>query len=398
MANDKTIDNTTVSEGGFIKDLYNTFVESYTAMYDIELKLDELENMAKDIIPEEFKVCDIPEYLDKMQNLINNVVAIPTEMVAALNATINGIIEDGIENLQELTDKVGEEIKNATDQAQEKLNDIKNSVDEKVDEITEKANEVKENINSEISELASKLTIPMEVVKYPAMGIILKRFQIIKYRCEIIQKSLLVLMAKTRKKVLASLLIGKDDAGSPATTPIKAFLMGVAVVANVIATIVGILLNLIDTIVILNVDAAGCAFGPTPKSLMMVKKMNVLNAKQSTTASIPEPVDLAITETAKQYEVAKGEAKKSQVLAMSATATASVANGGQFNPGNFPSLPKVDGTAIKQAIKLLLMSLVDAEALPRYEKLTPINIRFLVFLITGFEPAAKKSFGMPGFP
>lgn len=409
MAKDKKIDCATIKEEGFVQDLAKTFVDCYKSMFNIELKVDELEKMARDILPEEFKICDIPEYLEKMQRLISDVVSIPTEMVSALNGAISGVVQEIAEKAKELTDKVAEEVKELTDKAQEKLNDVKESISEKIEDVTEKIEddieEIKSNVSEkieeakdEISELAGKLMIPADAIKYPAMTIILKRFQIIKYRCEIIQKSLLVMMAKARKKVLSSLLTGKDDAGSSATAPLKAFLIGVATTANVIANIIGMLLNIINSIVILNVDASGCAFGPTPKSLMMNSKMTVANTKQSTTCSIPEPIDIAITEAEAQYEVVKGETKKAQILAMASAGATSVANGGVFNPGQFPALPKMDGTAIRQAIKIILMSLIDAEALPRYEKLTPINVRFLMFLITGFEPAAKKTFGLPGFP
>ena len=205
-------------------------------------------------------------------------------------------------------------------------------------------------------------------------------------------------MAKLRKKVLLELMYNKDDSGSPATAGIKAFLMSMAVVANVIATVMGVILNIINAIVILNVDASGCCFGPTPKSLMMNSKMTVANVNGSTTAPIPQPIEKLISEVENQVEKANGEIKKANVLAMASNAAASVSGGGSFNPGSFPALPKFDGKAVRQAIALLIMALVDAEALPRYEKLTPINIRFMVFLITGFEPAAKKTFGFPGFP
>jgi hypothetical protein len=194
------------------------------------------------------------------------------------------------------------------------------------------------------------------------------------------------------------MLLGKDDAGSAISAPIKALLMGIAITANVLATIVGVILNVINSIVILNVDATGCAFGPTPKSFMTTSKMTVANSKQSTTAPIPEPIDTLITEAERGYEKAKGEIKKAQVLAMASAGASSIAGGGVFDPGSFPSLPKLDGTAIRQAISLLLATIFEAEALPRYEKLTPTNIRFLTFLITGFEPAAQKTFGIPGFP
>ena len=398
MAEDKKIDCAEVDGEKFSKDLAETFVECYKSVFDIELKIDDIEKMALEIVPEDFVLCDIPEYLNKFTNLIQKVVGIPNELISALNAAITGVVSDIQEKAQELADEAMEEVNEAVDQT-------KQAVQEKVDEVKEKIDEKKEEAQNKIDEKKDELTatleslkIPLEAVRYAAMGIILKRFQIIKYRCEIIQKSIMVLMAKLRKKVLLELMTGKDDSGSPATTGIKSFLMTMAIVVNVIAIIMGVILNIINSIFILNVDAAGCCFGPTPKSFMMSSKMTVANVNGSTTAPIPQPVEKLISEAENKIDKANGEIKKANILAMASNAAASVSGGGSFNPGQFPALPKFDGEAVRQAIKLLLMTLFDAEALPRYEKLTPINIRFMVFLITGFEPAAKKTFGIPGFP
>ena len=49
-------------------------------------------------------------------------------------------------------------------------------------------------------------------------------------------------------------------------------------------------------------------------------------------------------------------------------------------------------------VRMLLQLVTDADALPRYEMLSASNIRFLTFLVTGFEPAGKMTFGIPGYP
>ena len=349
MAEDKKIDYVVAENSEFNTDLATTFVDCYKSIFDIEIKIDDLEKTVTEIIPDDFVLCDCPLYLNKFTTLAQEIATLPNNLVSALNKAISGINDDT-------------------------------------------------PANSYPDSSTNSLKLPLSLTKYPATTIILKRFQIIKYKCEILEKSIMVLMARLRKKVLLELLSGKDDAGSPTTTPIKMFLMGVAVTANVIATIIGIVLNIINAVVILNVDASGCAFGPTPKSLMMTSKMTVANAKGSTTCPTPEPIDKLITEAENAQKKTNGELKKAHILAMSAESASNIANGGQFSVGNFPSLPKIDGTAIRQSIRLLLATLIDAEALPRYEKLTPTNIRFLTFLITGFEPSAKKTFGLPGFP
>ena len=91
MAEDKKIEGTEVGSEGFAKDLAETFVDCYKTVFDMELKVDEIEKIASEIIPEEFCVCDIPVYLQKMGNLVQEVMSIPVEMVSALNVAISGV-------------------------------------------------------------------------------------------------------------------------------------------------------------------------------------------------------------------------------------------------------------------------------------------------------------------
>ena len=78
-------------------------------------------------------------------------------------------------------------------------------------------------------------------------------------------------------------------------------------------------------------------------------------------------------------------------------AAASSATG--FTLPQFPNLEAFDIKKIKPLIETLMLPLqFTADPLPRYEKLNILNIGFLIFLITGFEPAAKQSFGIPGMP
>lgn len=350
MARDRQVENTELSTENTGKELIDVFVDSYKSIFDVEQKVDDLEKLAGEIVPDEFNICDIPDYIEKATTLMGEVVKIPNEMASALNQAMGTV----------------------KDTAQNKLNE--------------------KDGNSE------QLKISPKTLAYAAMGIILKRFQIIQYRIKYLQKFVELKLAELRKKLLIEMLKGKDDAGSAISLPLKQLILVVGVVANVISTIVGILLTFINAIVILNVDASGCAFGPTPKSLMMTSKMVVANTRMSTTNNIPEPIDQLIAQAETSIEQANGEIKKARVLTMSSNAASKVANGGQFSVEPFGQLPKFDASIIRDAIKIIMALLLDAEALPRYEKLSIINIRFLVFLITGFEPAAKKTFGFPGFP
>ena len=405
MAEDKQIDCAVASGKSVAKDLATTFVDCYKSLFDIELKIDDIEKMALDIIPEQIVLCDIPIYINKLTALVQEIASIPAELIAALNAAITGVVTDIQEKAQELAEQAMDKVNSAVDKAKDAVNDAKEAVQEKIDEVKEavqeKVDEVKEAISEkkdEMTETLESLNIPLEAIKYSAMGIILKRFQIIKYRCEMIQKCILILLAKLRKKILMDMLSGKEDAGSAVSTAIKTFLLGIAATATLISNVVSILVNFINNIFILNIDASGCVFGPTPKNLWQTSKMTIANENQSTTCPIPRWMDELITKAENKIIEANGKIKKAQVAAMSSAAAATVASGGAFSLGDFPELPKFDSSIIRTAVNALIMALFDAESLPRYEKLTPINIRFMVFLVTGFEPAAQKTFGIPGFP
>lgn len=65
-----------------------------------------------------------------------------------------------------------------------------------------------------------------------------------------------------------------------------------------------------------------------------------------------------------------------------------------------PVLQKIDqnklSNIVQNALNVLLTGL--SEPLPKYEKLSITNIRFLLWLSTVFEPGMKASFGLPGMP
>lgn len=362
MAQDKEIYNASVDDSVVKGNLVDTFVESYKTVFNIESKIDKLESLASSIIPNDFNVCDIPKYMENAQSLVEEVSSIPSELINALNVALGAVNDELLEEVEEIHDKI------------------------------------EENVNNTIDEIKSKLKIPYNILAYSATAIILKRFQIIQHRIKIIQLSIQLRLSELRKKILLGILNGKDDSGSDISTPIKQFILGVGMTANVISNVVSTLLKFIESFNIMNIDGAGCAFGPTPKNLMKSAKMIIANTRSSTTNTIPEEIDIAITEAENKLKETYAESKKAKLISMSASSSAKVASGEDFSVEAFGSLPKFDGSIIRETIKAILQLILDAEALPRYEKLSISNLRFLVFLTTGFEPAAKKSFGIPGFP
>jgi len=240
-------------------------------------------------------------------------------------------------------------------------------------------------------------TIAAGLEDYCATGILLKKFQVLKFKME---KMKLLIERKVLEITNGVLVWTLNGRGSMLTTPIQvplAAISALASVANTIMTVLGSILSLLSNIPFININAAGAALFMTPKS-MMKTDITIANSNQSTTNSIPSFVDTALTEVEESIKKANGVIKKSKIAACAADGAASAAAGSFEYAGIGNVFEKFDPKKIRDLINALLATLFDADALPRYEKLNIINVRFLVYLVTGFEPAAKKSFGIPGMP
>ena len=224
----------------------------------------------------------------------------------------------------------------------------------------------------------------------------MKRFQIIKLK---VSKFKLIVERKVftiTRDILKWTVEGKGSSATSALQAPLAALSAVASVANTILTALGTLLTFVENLFPLNVKAASCAFFMTPKSLSKVD-ISIANVNSSTTNTIPEPIDKALSKAESSIDEINKTKKVTAVASAAASGSASAASG-SFSFLEIPNFDKFDSEIIIKAIRSILSSLFDAEPLPRYEKLTPINFRFLTYLATGLEPAAKQCFGLPGFP
>ena len=314
---------------------------------------------------------------------------------------------DAVCSSEERLDSIEKEIENAipkkidlcnVQSVMETLNKIQGSMDYVQDTMTSSVtNFLSGSINGNRElQTSQNLEVDPKYTKYLATQIILKKFQIIKYRIELIKTVIQITNSKLTKSVLIGIINGKGSSEIPINMTMANTMAKAGAVANSIISVIDSIVTAINSITIMNVNGAGMAFFPTPKSITKVD-IKISNVNQSTTNCIPSGVDKAITEAENKIRKSNGELKKAKILAMGA-AGAESAQSGKFDPGTFGSLPKFDPSVIRTATMMLTQSIMDAEALPRYEKLSVSNIRFLTFLATGFEPAGKKSFGIPGFP
>lgn len=337
---------------------------AYDAVCHAEEQLDSIETEVENAIPKKIDLCTIQEVLAILDKVQSAMMDVQNVMTSAVTNALSGTMQD------------------ATTPADEGVDAAKNATTD--------------DINKTEDSSAAQLTVDTKYTKYLATQIILKKFQIIKYRIELIKTGIQITAAKLTKGVLTGILGGKGSAGDPINTTMATTMATAGITVSTIMSVIDAIVTSINNITIMNVNGAGMAFFPTPKSIMKVD-INITNSKQSTTNNIPEAIDQLITETENKVRESNGAIKKSKVLAMGAAGAAS-APSGKFDPGSFGNLPKFDPSIIRTAVMMLFQMLVDADAVPRYEKLSVSNTRFLVFLVTGFEPAGKNTFGLPGFP
>lgn len=334
---------------------------AYDAVCHAEEQLDSIEKDIENSIPTKIDLCKMQEVLmilDKVQNAMINVQNV---MTSSITNFLSDTSQD-VTNLNEGIDAAKTAVKN--------------------------------KLSKDSS--TAQLSVDSKYTKYLATQIILKNFQILKYRIEMIKTGVQITIATLTKSVISGLLCGKGSAKDPINATMSSTMTSAAATANTILSVIDSIVTMINSVNIMNVNGAGMAFFPTPKSITKVD-ISISNSNQSTTNNIPDSVNQMISKSENQIRESNGKIKQAKILSMGA-AGASSASSGNFDAGSFGSLPKFDPSIIRNAVTILMQMLVDADAVPRYEKLSISNIRFLVFLVTGFEPAGKKTFGIPGFP
>jgi len=359
-------------------------LDAFTSVENIEESIQNIQNIAKDAIPEDRDVCNVIPVIDAIKDIASEVVSINEELVNGVTTALSGATEAVTGLAQDVMDT-------ASEIASEAVSEAKDEISGAVDAATEKIED-------------SMASVAPGLEDFNLFGIIMKKFQILKLRLKKIQLILTRKIAEICKGVVLWVMKGK---GSMLTTPINAVLSALSALATVMNTILsalGIILTLIDTLLgsIGGIEGNGMAFFMTPKSLMIAPGLSV--TMQKTThdnyMSIPSVVQKAIDEAIKKLKEAYATSKFAKIAAAGAAGAASAASEAGLSIGDFGPIDKFNPDLIKDVIKTVseTLLLAFAEPLPRYEKLTPTNIRFLIHLLTSFEPSAKKCFGIPGFP
>lgn len=236
-----------------------------------------------------------------------------------------------------------------------------------------------------------------------AVEYIMKKIQILALKI----KRLLVELSIKIAKMMRSLLIGLDNkCGSGITATINSAIVAIMAVFKALAIAVNAVMMAVKFILdmmppMISVGAESMCFFLTPKSAMLgltKVEMTCANPNKSICNRLPTVIKQSISAIEEEINIANNAIR----IAMIATGAAFGLTCA-FTQFNIPDtlckvLKVINPKNIIKAIDLLLSLLPIPDPLPKYEKLLPINLGYLAWLIIGFCPAGKKAFGFPGYP
>lgn len=236
-----------------------------------------------------------------------------------------------------------------------------------------------------------------------AVEYIMKKIQILALKI----KRLLVELSIKIAKMMKNLLIGLDNkCGSGITATINSAIVAIMTVFKALAIAVNAVMMAVKFILdmmppMISVSAETMCFFLTPKSAMLgltKVEMTCANPNKSICNRLPTVIKQSISAIEEEINIANNAIR----IAMIATGAAS-GLACAFTQFNIPDtlckvLKVINPRTIIKAIDLLLSLLPIPDPLPKYEKLLPINLGYLAWLIIGFCPAGKKAFGFPGYP
>lgn len=236
-----------------------------------------------------------------------------------------------------------------------------------------------------------------------AVEYIMKKIQILALKI----KRLLVELSIKIAKMMRSLLIGLDNkcgSGITATlnsavAAIMAVFKALAIAVNAVMMAVKLILDMMPPMI--SVGAETMCFFLTPKSAMLgltKVEMTCANPNKSICNRLPTVIKQSISAIEEEINIANNAIRIAMIATGAAYGLACAFT--QFNiPDTLCKVLKViNPKNIIKAIDLLLSLLPIPDPLPKYEKLLPINLGYLAWLIIGFCPAGKKAFGFPGYP
>lgn len=259
--------------------------------------------------------------------------------------------------------------------------------------LSNKLAEVVQDVTSVVSGASGTIHVFDGFQNCIAMQVVLKRLQLCLLRAKRLVVKIKLKIAEITKKLLIAMISGKGSSiPNPVVEAINAVFMALGAAINVVLQMIETFMSAVSAGP-LGVNPQGMTFFFTPKSMNMTK-ITVLNPNSAIGDRYPQPVYITLFNIRKSVDVANAAIKKAALVAGAAAGAVSIMSD---NPkfGISSKLSRINPGKLQKAVDLAEDLIPIPLGLPRYEKLKFTNLGFLAFLITGFEPAAHKSFGIP---
>ena len=276
------------------------------------------------------------------------------------------------------------------------IDGLKSTVGDFVEKI-QRYTSVVTTLTKHVGELTELMKYCVDHIEYYTAKYLIKQIQLLGLKIKAIVVSVKIKIAKALRNILTGILAGKASAAT------SALIATIMLKAQIIGQVVGVALGAIDTLLsllppMITVKPHAMAFFPTAKSLSKVDLVPI-NTNKSICDRLPQSVKTAISEAIKVTQAINVPIKLAIVAACAASGAASAAGKGHdFSIIGCKSLNLIDYKKIIKVIEFLVALIPIPQALPKYEKISIINLGYLAWLLTTFELAGKRSFGMPGMP
>lgn len=261
--------------------------------------------------------------------------------------------------------------------------------------ITNKMTGIVENVTNAVSSASGSIKLFNGFENCIAMQVILKRLQL----CLLYAKRLIIKIkikiAELSRKLLVNMSSNKGSGmPDPITTAVNAAFMALGIAIQALLIVIEAFMKMIS-LGPLGVDGQGMVFFLTPKSFNM-SKAPAYNPNSAISDRFPQPVQMTLYEIEKSVDKINAAIKKATLITSAALGAVSIMS---KNPsfGISNKLSHINPGQIQKLLDLAQDLIPLPLGLPRYEKLKFTNLGFMAFLITGFEPTAHKSFGIPGY-
>jgi hypothetical protein len=234
-----------------------------------------------------------------------------------------------------------------------------------------------------------------------ACGYLIKKIQVIALHIKYFLINVKIFVAKSTRDLLTNCITGK---GSVVTAVLFAPLQALMLVFQGISTVIGYalqgiqyVLNLIPSII--SVPAEGISFYITPKS-MQNTQMTIINSNQSVSDKLSPALKESVLTVLQSIKKADVPIKIASIAAGATIGITLISTNKELaipeSAANALSI--LDPKKIASTLNKILAYVPVADPLPKYENIAIYNPGFLIWLMTGFLPAGRTSFGIPGMP